>query len=99
MQNISDEVIGPDYLNTIIEGIRITMSIEMRSKHKDSAAPETLSPEKVLTTMFRQGQGCNLTLYNANVRREEDLSEIERSRVSQRLSNGLNNSSNSFSHD
>ena len=56
-----------------------------------------VEPNNYLIQLFQSGHGCNLTLYNPNVRKEEDQDDEDLGGIGQHLaSSGFNNSGTSF---
>ena len=70
--------------------------------HRNSnteAAADQVDPDLLLLLLFQSGHGCNLTLFNSNVLKEEEHDE-EDLRIGQNLAggSGFNHSGSSF-HD
>ena len=68
-----------DSLAAVVDAIRITQSINTANlvtrDKKEEEIDHAMSANKALMDLFQNGQGCNLTLFNANVLKEGDAEQ------------------------
>ena len=57
-----------------MNGIRVTQTID--TQHMSNTAEKSARADQYLIELFKNGRGCNLTLFNSNVVKEDEEERV-----------------------